>query len=216
MSGEPVVPRADLFEALEATIRARVLPSVEGIPRERQLELTRVAGFLRRRLDAGEPADVTFICTHNSRRSHLAQIWSATAAAYCGLDGVRTFSGGTEATAFDLRAVEALGRAGFGVENPGGDNPRVQVRMGPTAAPMEAFSKRFSDAPNPHEGFAAVMTCSTADRSCPFVPGAALRVGIPYLDPKESDDTPDEARVYDERSLQIASEMFFLMSRVRG
>lgn len=208
--------RVGLYEALERTIRDRVLPGVAEVPAERRIELTRLAAFLRERLDAGQPAAVTFICTHNSRRSHLAQIWAATAAAYHGLDGVRTFSGGTEATAFDPRAVEAIGRAGFVVENPGGDNPRYQVRMGPTAEPMPCFSKVFGDEANPQEGFAAVMTCSQADRSCPFVPGAELRVGLPYVDPKEADDTPDEARVYDERSLRIAREMFSLMSRARA
>jgi len=203
-------------EQLESTIHERVIPSVEEIPAERRVELTRLALFVRERLAAGEPAALTFICTHNSRRSHMAQLWAATAAAYYGLDGVRTYSGGTEATAFNPRAVESLGRAGFVFENPGGDNPHYRVRFGPTAEPMECFSKTFGDEFNPQEGFAAVMTCSQADRSCPFVPGADLRIGLPYVDPKEADDTPEESATYDARSVQIASEMFFLMSRVRG
>ncbi|HJL15871.1 MAG TPA: hypothetical protein RMH99_09455 [Sandaracinaceae bacterium LLY-WYZ-13_1] len=216
--GAPVVEeeaRLGFFEPLERTIHERVLPAVSEIPAERQTELSRLAAFLGERLDAGEPARVTFICTHNSRRSHMAQLWAATAAAYYGLDGVQTFSGGTEATAFNPRAVAALGRAGFAFDDPGGDNPHYRVRMGPTAEPMECFSKVFGHETNPQEGFAAVMTCAQADRSCPFVPGADLRVGLPYVDPKEADGTPEEARTYDERSLQIASEMFYLMSRVR-
>jgi len=202
------------LEALEETVRARVLPELERVPAERREELTRLAAFVRSRTDAGERAQLTFICTHNSRRSHLAQVWSQTAAAWYGVEGVETYSGGTEATAFDPRAVAALERAGFAVGRPGGDNPRYAVRFGPAAPEMFCFSKVYSDPPNPLEGFAAVMTCTAADEACPIVHGAALRVSLPYLDPKQADDTPEEARRYDERSLQIAAEMFYLMSRV--
>lgn len=214
--GTTQVGRAAMFVSLARTIDEQVLPGVDGIDEDRRGRLEELATFVRGRLDAGRPAELTFICTHNSRRSHLAQLWAATAAAYYGLDGVRTYSGGTEATAFNPRAVAAVERAGFAVESSGGDNPRYQVRIGPEAEPMQCFSKVYDDAFNPQEGFAAVMTCTAADAACPFVPGADLRVGLPYVDPKESDDTPAEAQTYDERSVQIAREMFFLMSRVRS
>jgi hypothetical protein len=34
------------------------------------------------------------------------------------------------------------------------------------------------------------MVCSEADKSCPSVDGAELRVGMPYDDPKYFDGTP--------------------------
>ena len=51
---------------------------------------------------------------------------------------------------------------------------------------MEAteFSKHYGDPANPQQGFAALMVCGEADAACPFVKGAALRVSMPYLDPK--------------------------------
>jgi len=208
--------RVGFYEALDTYIATRVLPAMEDIPAERQIALARLAAHLQTRTRSNEPARVTFICTHNSRRSHMAQLWAATAAAYYGHEEVETFSGGTEATAFAPRAVEALGRAGFVFVDPAGAHPRYQVTYGPTAEPMVAFSKVYSDPPNPTEGFVAVMTCSQADRSCPLVEGASLRVSLPYVDPKEADDTPEEAARYDERTLQIASEMFYLMSRVEA
>jgi hypothetical protein len=60
------------------------------------------------------------------------------------------------------------------------------------------------------------MTCSEADKNCPVVRGAAVRVALPYEDPKVADGTPAEAARYDERSRQIATEMFYLFSEVRG
>lgn len=189
---------------------------MEAIPQERKEELNKIAQFVQTKKEAGEPANLIFICTHNSRRSHLSQIWSATAAAHYGIEeGINTYSGGTEATAFNPRAVAAIERAGFKVQNPGGDNPRYQVNYADNGQAMECFSKKFDDPANASENFAAIMTCSDADKNCPFIPGASIRVPIPYVDPKESDGTEQEAATYDERCKQIATEMFYLMSQVK-
>ncbi|MEX1369391.1 MAG: protein-tyrosine-phosphatase, partial [Nannocystaceae bacterium] len=187
---------------------------VEAVPPVRGAILVELAVLVVAARAAGRMASLLFICTHNSRRSHMSQLWAAAAAAWYGIDGVETFSGGTEATAFNPRAVAAMQRAGFAVDDPGGDNPRYSVTFGPEASPMSAFSKTWQDEVNPDEGFAAVMTCSQADEACPFVHGSKLRIALPYVDPKVSDGTPDEAATYDERAQQIATEMFYLFSRV--
>ncbi|MCR9162967.1 MAG: protein-tyrosine-phosphatase [Nannocystaceae bacterium] len=183
---------------------------------ERRALLDHIASHVAARLEAGETARLLFICTHNSRRSHMGQLWAAAAAAYFGIDGVETFSGGTEATAFNPRAVAALQRAGFAIEAPDTslDNPEYAVSLGEGMSSQVAYSKRYVDPPNPTEAFVAVMTCSDADEACPFVPGADLRVALPYIDPKVSDGTPDESATYDARSEQIAQEMVYLFSRV--
>ncbi|MCB0818945.1 MAG: protein-tyrosine-phosphatase, partial [Flavobacteriales bacterium] len=69
------------------------------------------------------------------------------------------------------------------------------------------------DPANPQKGFCAVMTCSEADANCPIVRGALDRVSLPYVDPKEADDTPEEAARYDERCLQIATELWYVMQQ---
>jgi arsenate reductase len=194
-----------------------VLTGMDAIPQDRQDQLKAIARFVQDKKKSNAPANLTFICTHNSRRSHMSQIWAATAAAYYGFEEVvHTYSGGTEATAFNPRAVAAIGRAGFKVENPGGDNPNYKVTYSENGQMMECFSKKYDDPYNARENFVAVMTCSDADRNCPFIPGADLRIPIPYLDPKASDGTAQEAATYDERCKQIATEMFYLMSQVRA
>jgi arsenate reductase len=192
----------------------RAMLRVDGIPDERKRLLDDVAAFVSSKRRASELAELTFICTHNSRRSQMGQVWAATAAAHHGIDGVRTYSGGTEATAFNPRAVAALQRAGFVIENPGGQNPHYLVRFAETGPTMECFSKTYDDPTNPDQGFAAIMTCSDADEACPVVFGAALRVPLRYDDPKVADGTSEEAAAYDERCLQIATEMLYLFSRV--
>lgn len=204
-----------LFPQLEEYVDS-ILPEMEAIPAERKRQLKKIALFVQTKLRSGEPANLLFICTHNSRRSHMGQLWAAAAASYYGIGGVRTFSGGLEATAFDPRAVAAMGRAGFEVESPGGENPHYRVTYSENAPAQECFSKKYDDPFNPSENFAAIMTCSHADRNCPAVEGAVLRVSIPYEDPKASEGTPQEGAAYDERARQIATEMFYLFSQVRA
>lgn len=190
----------------------RALSMHESIDPERKTALRSLAEYVRSKGEEGQQARLTFICTHNSRRSHMSQIWAATAAKFFGLEHVQTYSGGTEATAFNPRAVAAMQRAGFAITKPEGTNPRYQLQLEEGAEPMVCFSKRYDDLGNPQEGFAAVMTCSQADEACPIVKGNDFRVAIPYVDPKVSDGTDVEAATYDERCLQIASEMFYVMS----
>ncbi len=202
-----------MYTELKEYITQRI-QEFDSIPAERKKTLREVADFVAGELNNHGTVKLNFICTHNSRRSHLAQIWTQTAAAYYEIEGVETFSGGTEATAFNPKAVAAIERAGFHVENPGGDNPRYNVLFADDAAPMTCFSKTFDDSANPDQQFAAIMTCSDADENCPFVPGASYRNPVTYRDPKESDGTDREEETYDERCRQIAAEMLYMMNQV--
>lgn len=202
-----------LHPDLQRYVNERVLPAMAAIPAERKESLGYIADFIKERRGAGATADLTFICTHNSRRSHLSQIWAATAAWHFGLDHVRTYSGGTEATAFNPRAVAAVERAGFQVVRPEGKNPVYAVAFTTGRAPERCWSKVYNDPANPSKDFCAVMTCSEADKNCPIVFGALDRISLPYNDPKEADGTPEEAARYDERCLQIAAELWYAMER---
>lgn len=206
--------RVPLNESLEAAFAKweQLGPSGDEAHRARLVELVRV---VRARLAESGKADLLFVCTHNSRRSHMAQLIGLAAASRNGLAGVRTFSGGTEATAFNPRAIAALGRVGFEVTRAREDkNPHYRVRYSASAEPADAFSKRFPEPPNPAQGFVAVMTCSQADAACPFVRGAVARLAVPYEDPKVADDTPAEAAKYDERVEQIGRDLAWVFAEV--
>ena len=195
--------------------------STEGRPAtldpERAESLAPLIDWLAGQQSKGEPAPLVFVCTHNSRRSQMGQAWARAAALELGLKQVTTWSGGTEATAFNPRAVAALRSHGFVIEETGerkGDaNVVYTLGYGPGVADT-AFSKVYSHDFNPKSGFAAVMVCSSADASCPFVEGADLRISLPYLDPKVSDGTPQEAATYRAKSEEIGREMVWLMQSV--
>jgi arsenate reductase len=59
------------------------------------------------------------------------------------------------------------------------------------------------------------MTCSNADEGCPMVFGAEARFPIKYDDPKAFDGTEVMNEKYAERSLQIASEMHYVFSKIK-
>jgi len=202
-----------LFPQLEGTI-ARCLAEGEIVD-ERRMLLEKLSDFVVSKLADGHSARLVFICTHNSRRSHLCQFWAQAAAHHYSIPAVETFSGGTEVTAFNPRVAAALRRAGFVIKPPrDGENPVYEVRYEPDMEPLRAFSKVYDAPPNPRSGFAAIMTCSSADTACPIVAGADERIAIPYDDPKDSDGTRREAEVYDERCRQIAREMLCVFSMV--
>ena len=187
----------------------------DQIPIERKTQLKKISLYVHGRSKANQISRLTFICTHNSRRSQMSQIWAATAADYYGFRNIETFSGGTETTAFNPRAVAAIERAGLIVDKTDeSKNPRYTVRIHQAAKPLVCFSKVYNEAPNPSESFCAVMTCAQADKNCPIVDGCSLRVSLPYDDPKAADDTPEEPEKYDERCRQICREMLYLFSQV--
>ncbi len=191
--------------------------NLEGIDSARKLELNTLASYITESLKMDSLVKLTYICTHNSRRSHMAQLWSAVAAHYYGVKPVETYSGGTEATAFNHRSVACLKKQGFELTPLNEEkNTQYSVVFSSEVPAIKAFSKVYNDPSNPQSGFIAVMTCSHADEACPVVNGASKRAAIPYIDPKISDDTDLESQTYYDRSAQIATEAFYVFKRVKG
>lgn len=201
-----------LFTSIENYIKA--LPKKE-LTDERKAILGEIAQYMVQKLSQNETVNLNFICTHNSRRSQLAQIWAQTMAHYYGIK-INGFSGGVEVTAFHPNAVSALKNVGFQISNEITDNPHYTIAFSDTNSPLIAFSKLYNNKANPKENFAAIMTCSEADDNCPFIPGAEARIPLRYEDPKIYDGTDKETSAYAESSEIIASEMNWLFNIVKN
>jgi arsenate reductase len=212
----PTPASASLLPSLRPYVD-EVVWELDSVPAERKAVLDQIATTIAGRLETGADADLTFICTHNSRRSHMSQIWAQTAATYYGLKKVRAYSGGTQATACNCRTITAMRTAGFDIKDATtGDNPLYLVGYAEGRPPIHAYSKLYNTDDNPKRDFIALMTCSSADQSCPVVEGAIARYAIHYVDPRLCDDTPTETVAYNERCREIAMEMFYIMSQVRS
>lgn len=209
------IKTSTIHPSLTQTV-TKLTSEFDTIPAERKALLQELVQFIEKKLKANQPVHLNFICTHNSRRSHLSQLWAQAAAHYYHVPNVFCYSGGTEATAFNPRAVKAMQEAGFAITmTKAGDNPIYEVRFAEGAAPVMAFSKKYDDPFNHNKDFAAIMTCSHADENCPLVIGASHRVALTYNDPKEFDGTPLEAAKYAERVHEIGREILFAFSQVK-
>jgi arsenate reductase (thioredoxin) len=203
------------LSSLQSTI-GKLTREFGQIPESRKAILAELTAFVSEKSKANQVANLNFICTHNSRRSHISQVWAQAAAHHYAIKGVQCYSGGTEATAFNPRAVKAMKDAGFDIQTfKDGANPIYKVQFSPDVPPITVFSKKYDDDFNPKKDFAAIMTCSHADENCPLVPGATKRIALTYNDPKDFDGTPQEAAKYAERVHEIGREILFAFSQVK-
>lgn len=181
----------------------------DQIPTDRKQQLLKISKYVNER----KFPKIIFVCTHNSRRSQLSQVWASIAADYYRVESAHFYSAGTETTAFHKNAIEALKRAGLKVgSTKKGQNPNFLIDFG-GEKPIKCFSKTIDHESLPKSNFAAVMTCGHAEENCPFLPGADLRIPITYEDPKVSDGTSQMEKIYDERCKQIAREVLYVLEK---
>ncbi len=206
--------QSTLFSEIEKIIKGL---NTKGITEERKAVLQPLSDFIQSKVNRVQDIRINFICTHNSRRSHLSQVWAQTLASYFNIKNVFCYSGGTEATALFPMAAETLRNSGFEVKKLSeGNNPVYSIKYSENEHPIIGFSKTLDDDFNPTSGFAAIMTCSQADGGCPFIAGAEKRIPITFEDPKVFDNTPQQVEKYNERSLQIATELFYVFSQINS
>lgn len=203
-----------LFRAIQNKFE-QLISEFELIPNERNELLTQIAGVISSELRKGNPIHLMYVCTHNSRRSHLGQIWGAVAASYYGIKSISTFSAGTETTALHPNTIEALETQGFqakAITHP--PNAKYEMYFGEKEF-STCFSKTIDDSSLPKTHLLALMTCSDAAENCPFVPGASYRFNTTYEDPKVFDGSDLQLKKYVERSEQIGRETLYLFSKIK-
>jgi arsenate reductase (thioredoxin) len=204
-----------LFPVLNSVVE-KLTQEFSNISIDRKEILKGLTTFIQQKKDAGQPVYLNFICTHNSRRSHISQLWAQAAAHYYKVENVHCYSGGTEATAFNPRALKAMKYVGFQIAVvKEGSNPVYEVTYAKDVTAITVFSKKYDDPFNHNKDFAAIMTCSHADENCPVVVGASARLPIRYNDPKKFDDTPQESTKYAERVQEIGREILYAFSQVK-
>lgn len=191
-----------------------IILQFDQIPADRKLLLDKLTSYIQGNQNIDKESFLMFICTHNSRRSHFGQILCALAADFYHLTGIQTFSAGTEVTAFHPNAISALRSIGMEIQaTDNSSNPNYIVSWSSTHS-LNAYSKLIDYEGNPKEHFAAIMTCTHAEQNCPFVAGADFRIGLPFDDPKAFDGTVQETEMYLARVHQIATELFYVFSRL--
>ena len=202
-----------LFKKIEHQISGLDETSV-STARKNTLQL--LIDYIQSKVDSKQDIYLNFICTHNSRRSHLSQVWAQVLAHYFNIKNVFCYSGGTEATALFPMAAKTLENTGFDIQTiADGSNPIYAIKYSDNEHPIIGYSKKFDIDFNPRSDFAAILTCSSADQDCPFIAGAEVRIPITFEDPKAFDHTPQQTKKYQERSLQIATDLKYAFSKIK-
>lgn len=189
---------------------------ISSIPEDRKTALRPLIDFIQVKVDNKEDVNLNFICTHNSRRSHLAQIWAQTIACFHKIPSVFCYSAGTEETALFPFVLDIVDNLGFKINQLSqGKNPVYSIKYSEKDAPILGYSKRMDNPSNPKISFAAVMTCGEAEENCPYIIGAERWISVAYEDPKLYDDTNLQIQKYEERNRQIATEMRYVFTNIK-
>ena len=139
---------------------------------------------------------IVFICTHNSRRSQLCEVWGSILSKRFNLD-LSFFSAGTEKTEVCGEAIKSLERAGMDFTIVG-NNILIQNKI-------ELHSKTLDEIKE--DEFISLITCSDAEKNCPIDPRSKKNIKLFYDDPKKYDGTKEESDEYDKTCKLIASEL---------
>ena len=182
---------------------------------ERKVLLHSLADAIRTSLNTFGSCNIIAVCTHNSRRSQLAEAWIHVMSRHLQLPAIKAYSGGTESTAFYPLMIQAMKNCGFALNiSVEGDNPTMKLELGEKEVPHLMFSKKFDHSSNPDKNFIALMVCSDADENCPFIPGAFRRISLTFEDPKMYDGQPDALDRYQEKVHEIGREIIYAMGQL--
>jgi hypothetical protein len=188
-----------------------------NVPDSTEEKLKEAGTYIINRLNNGQVTSISFVCEHNSRKSHLGQIWTLMATQYYQLDNVKCYSGGTTPTYVNLRIIKALENTGFKISEKGiaGKGPLYYLDYGKSSRGFEIFSKRYDHPMNPDTNYLAISLCYNPEECCPISFGADKQLTIPYEDLQTYDNTSLESAKYDEQCRSVARDMFYMMDFVK-
>ena len=184
------------------------------VSNKRAIVLNEIVNYINKKRSENKISKLNFICTHNSRRSQFCQFWATFFSNYYNIR-CEAYSGGTVETEVYKSVVNNIRDYGFNISFKECNNPIYSIKF-KNVNLGNYFSKFYYDFKNPKNEFAAIMTCSDAEKTCPFVEGSEIKFYLPYEDPKKYDKSKSEKNDYKKTSEKIASEMNFLFYKLNA
>ena len=183
------------------------------VSNKRAIVLNEIVNYINKKRSENKISKLNFICTHNSRRSQFCQFWATFFSNYYNIR-CEAYSGGTVETEVYKSVVNNIRDYGFNISFKECNNPIYSIKF-KNLNLGNYFSKFYHDFENPKNEFAA-MTCSDAEKNCPFVEGSEVKFSLPYEDPKKYDTSKTEKNNYKNTSEKIASEMNYLFYKLNA
>lgn len=106
---------SDLYDPLKSFLKNRTceFSRIDDLRKQTLIEFSKT---IQNSFSKNDFSKLIFVCTHNSRRSQIAQMLALASADFLELPGIEAYSGGTETTEFYIRSVQALINVGFKID----------------------------------------------------------------------------------------------------
>tara|TARA_B100001079_G_scaffold142196_1_gene121790 strand:+ start:344 stop:916 length:573 start_codon:yes stop_codon:yes gene_type:complete len=146
--------------------------------------------------------NIVFLCTHNSRRSQLCQVWGSILSKIYNID-LKFNSAGTEKTEVHKTIFYCFSNVGIEIKD-------SKIFYGDLS--LSLHSKVLEEIQS--DKFISIMTCSDAEKSCPSDSRSIRNISMIYQDPKIFDDTEKEREEYSKTSKLIAEELNYIIKNL--
>ena len=211
-NAQELVKQTDLYPELLAYLNQRAA-EFEQIPDERKADLARLADYIRQRQAGDGGARITFICTHNSRRSHLAQVWAQVAAYYYAVPRCPPIPAARRSPRSTRERQRPFNVPVCGSRPTNPPQPIRAIEWRPVIAGRRSSVTRsgLTKLPIPRAASPPCLTAPKPTRPARWSAVAICDCRSAMMTPKAADGTAEEAAVYDQRSRQIGREMLYVM-----
>jgi len=146
--------------------------------------------------------NIVFLCTHNSRRSQLCQVWGIILSKIYNID-LKFNSAGTEKTEVNKNILYCFSHIGLEVKG----NKIIYEDL------SISLHSKLLDEIQPNK-FISIMTCSDAEKSCPSDSRSIKNISMTYQDPKVFDYKEKEKDEYLKTSKLIAKELNYVLKKL--
>ena len=168
---------------------------------KRKKRLDNIASVINENLN--KTRSIVFLCTHNSRRSQICEVWGKVFAEIY-RKKININSAGAFKTVVHSQVYESIVKCGLVVDN------KKEIFF--DKKKFKLNSKTIDSLTM--KNFIAVMTCSNAEKSCPNDPRSIRNIKMFFNDPRIYDETDKMSREYLNTTIYIAEELNYIFKNI--
>ena len=168
---------------------------------KRKKRLDNIASVINENLN--KTRSIVFLCTHNSRRSQICEVWGKVFAEIY-RKKININSAGAFKTVVHSQVYESIVKCGLIVNN------KKEIFFDKKKFKLNSKTTDSITMKN----FIAVMTCSDAEKSCPHDPKSIRNIKMFFNDPRIYDETDKMSREYLKTTTYIAEELNYIFKNI--
>ena len=168
---------------------------------KRKKRLDNIASVINENLN--KTRSIVFLCTHNSRRSQICEVWGKVFAEIY-RKKININSAGAFKTVVHSQVYESIVKCGLIVNN------KKEIFFDKKKFKLNSKTTDSITMKN----FIAVMTCSDTEKSCPHDSRSVRNIKMFFNDPRIYDETDKMSREYLKTTTYIAEELNYIFKNI--